>query len=315
MPTVAQLEYIIATDTLGHFGRAAEYCGVSQPTLSSQIAKVEAELGITLFDRRQKPIATTERGAAFVDRARDVVAAHRRLVKLAVDSAETAGPFALGVIPTLAPYVLPWFLARFAAAYPAVKLAISERPTDELVALLDRDQLDAAICATPLAEPAITERILFYDPFYLYANPAEPLLDDLEVDVDDLDPHKLWLLEDGHCVRTQVIGFCNMSERQHLGSVRFAGGSLETLRHLIDASEGYTLIPETYAQTLSRARRNRQVRAFSDTTPTREVSLVFHRRSAKTSITAALEDIVHDCIPRPYRENEPDDVLPVRERS
>lgn len=313
MPTITQLEYLLAVHQHGHFGRAAEALGVSQPTLSAQIQRAEDELGVVVFDRQTRPIEATERGRLIIERGRDVVAAHRRLIALAAgDFARPAGPFALGVIPTLAPYTLPWFLQRFAADHPEVELSLFERPTAELISAIRHNQLDAAILSTPLDEPSIEERALFYDPFYLYANAGEPLLDDLEVDVESLDPQKLWLLEDGHCFRAQMLSFCGVAERVHLGSVRFAAGSFETIRHLIDASEGYTLIPETYARTLSPATRRRSVRAFEARTPTREVSLVHHRHSAKLDITAALEAAIHAHIPRALARVDADgEILPI----
>lgn len=300
MPTLTQLEYLLAVHKTGHFGRAAELAGVSQPTLSTQIQKAEAALGVTVFDRRSKPIAATELGLAVIEHARAVVAAHENLVRLTAGRfRQPTGKFTLGIIPTLAPYTLPWFLGRFAGEYPAVELTIYERPTDDIIAQIAGSRLDAAILATPLKERSIAERVLFYDPFYLYAHPDEPVLQAQEIDVHDLDPRKLWLLEDGHCVRAQVVNFCGTRERLHLGSVRFAAGSLTTLRHLIDASEGYTLIPETYARTLPRAVRLRNVRPFrEDRTPTRQISLVHHHQSWKSDILDALTGSIRATIPR-----------------
>ena len=313
-PTLTQLEYILAVYEAGHFGRAATRVGVSQPTLSTQIQKAELELGMTIFDRQTKPIEATPPGRALIEHAQTVVSAHQNLVRHAAGKFEhPAGKFALGIIPTLAPYVLPWFLARFAADYPAVELAIYEQPTEELVAEISHNRIDAAILATPLHEASLLERVLFYDPFYVYGHPDEALLASAEVELEGLDPRKLWLLGDGHCVRTQVTSFCELNEREHLGSVSFAGGSFETLRHLIDASEGYTLIPETYARTLSKALRRRCVRAFSGRTPTREVSLIHHRRAWKTDILDALEIVIRATTPRAIARVEAgDEVLPVR---
>ncbi|PRP96787.1 Hydrogen peroxide-inducible protein activator [Enhygromyxa salina] len=315
-PTITQLEYILAVFETGHFGRAAARVGISQPTLSAQIHKAEVELGVTIFDRRTKPIEATPPGRAVIEHAQQVVDAHQSLVRHAAGKfEEPAGRFALGVIPTLAPYVLPWFLRRFAQAYPAVELAIYERPTDELVTEMVHNRVDAALLATPLDERAIEERVLFHDPFYVYGHPDEALLRAAEVEVEELDPRKLWLLEDGHCVRTQVINFCGIREREHLGSVSFAGGSLETLRRLIDASEGYTLIPETYARTLTKATRRRCVRAFASRTPTREISLVHHRRTWKRDILDALEAEISASIPRALAQVDGEgETLPVRVR-
>lgn len=315
MPSITQLRYLLAVFETGHFGRAAETVGVSQPTLSAQIQKAEQSLGVIVFDRQCKPTEPTELGRQLIERARDVVDAYDTLVALAAGKfRELAGPFALGIIPTLAPFVLPWFLRAFSEEHDAVQLSIYERPTDELLSEIAHNRIDAAILATPLDEASIEERVLFYDPFYLYANAGDPLLGERDVDVTALDPTKLWLLEDGHCFRAQVINFCGVQERKHLGSVRFAGGSFETIRNLIDASEGYTLVPETYAQTLPKSVRQRNVRAFEERTPTREVSLVHHRRSAKRDIADALEHVIRQNIPRVLRRVGSDgEVVPIRE--
>lgn len=317
MPTVTQLEYVLALQKHGHFGRAAEDLGVSQPTLSSQVQKVEAELGVTLFDRQSKPIAVTDQGKALVELARDVVAAHEKLLTAAQGTVnELSGPFSLGIIPTLAPYVLPWFVHDFAEKYPAVELSIVERPTDDILDELAANRLDAGILATPLAEPSIEERILFYDPFYLYAHRDDPLLSKDAIDVTDIDSAKLWLLEDGHCFRAQVINLCGIRERSLLDSVRFAAGSFETLRNLIDATGGYTLIPETYARTLSRSARQHLIRPFERQVPTREVSLVYHRKNWKTGIVEALAGEISAGMPRCFLPEPADgEVVPIRVES
>jgi len=314
MPTITQLEYVLALHKTGHFGRAAQDLGVSQPTLSSQIQKVEQELGVTIFDRQAKPIELTAHGRVLLEPMRAVVVAHQRLLAAATaDLAEPAGPFAMGIIPTLAPYVLPWFLQPFTERYPAVELSILERPTDEILVEIAGNRMDAAILATPLGEPSVTEKVLFYDPFYLYANATDPLLEHDAVEVSDVDSSKLWLLEDGHCFRAQVINLCGIHERSLLPSVRFAGGSFETLRHLIDASGGYTLIPETYALTLPPSVRRRSVRPFKDRIPTREISLVSHRLSWKSGIRDALAELITREMPRCFdQELAEEEVLPIR---
>ncbi|MEM9729267.1 MAG: LysR substrate-binding domain-containing protein [Myxococcota bacterium] len=314
MPTVQQLEYVLAVHEHGHFGRAAEALGVSQPTLSSQIQKVESELGVSLFDRQSKPIVLTEPGKSLIELARDVVSAHEKLMAAAGGTlSEPSGPFTLGIIPTLAPYVLPWFLQDFATRYPEVELSILERPTDSILEELAGGRMDAGILATPLGEPSLEERVLFYDPFYLYAHKDDPILGEDAVEVANIDSAKLWLLEDGHCFRAQVINLCGLDERSLLDSVRFAGGSFETLRHLIDASAGYTLIPETYARTLGRAARQHLIRPFDERVPTREVSLVHHRKNWKVGVLDALREAVQRNMPRAFQtEPSEGEILPIR---
>jgi len=302
LPTIVQLQYLLAVQAEGHFARAAGRCGVSQPTLSAQVKKAEETLGAVLFDRRAKPVQPTEAGRAVLRQAAEVVAAHDALLRLAAGRLqEVSGAFSLAVIPTLAPYVVPWFLERFAEAFPRVALSLHERPTDTIIEGLERRTLDAGVLATPLGEGALEERVLFYDPFYIYAHPDEALLAQHEVDPRGLDETRLWLLDDAHCVRNQVVSLCGGRAPMGLGSIRFAAGSFETLRGLIDSLGGYTLVPETYARTLPRALQRARIRPLAEPTPTREVSLVLPRRSAKIRVARALERVLGESVPRPLR--------------
>ena len=315
MPSIAQLKYILAVHRHGHFGDAAKACGVSQPTLSTQIQKAEELLGITLFVRQNKPISVTERGAAVIEQAQVVCAAHERMIRLAKGNfEEIAGDLSLAVIPTLAPYVLPWFLHTFARQYPLINLRISEQTTGEIIANLKQRTLDVGLVATPLAEQMLKERPLFIDPFYLYASSEEAILKKQSVSISQLDPEKIWLLKEGHCVRNQTLSLCDgKAGRCHLSTVTFDAGSFETLRRLIDASEGYTVIPETFARELPRAERLNQVRAFKAPTPSRQVGLVHLRNTWKADVFDALEATINKSLPRPFRK-PPDKtvVLPVR---
>ncbi|MCB9781162.1 MAG: hydrogen peroxide-inducible genes activator [Alphaproteobacteria bacterium] len=312
MPTLTQLQYIVAVHRTGHFGRAAAECEVSQPTLSAQVAKAEEQLGVVLFDRRTTPVTPTEPGRRLIAAAQDVLAAHARLMDAADSTAGLTGSFTLGVIPTLAPTVLPWFLRAFTEACPKVELTVLERTTDGIVAaLLDR-QMDAGLVATPLGEPGLDRRVVFYDPFYVYAHPESSILARDEVALADIERDDLWLLEDGHCFRNQVVHLCGANHRALLGNVRFEAGSFDTLRGLIDQVGGFTLVPETYAQTLPRDVRLAQVRPFADPVPIREVSLVAQRRHWKGAILDALADTLRVHAPRCLpREAGTGNVLPV----
>lgn len=318
MPSISQLKYILAVYRFGHFGRAAKACSVSQPTLSGQIQKAEDELGVTLFSRQRKPVTVTDRGAPIIEQAQVVVAAHERLMRIARGAIEQrAGTIRLGVIPTLAPYVLPWFLKAFAEQNPLVDLSIQERTTDEIILAVKRQTLDIGLVATPLLEERFHERRLFVDPFSLYAADGEALLDADTISLDALDPCRMWLLEEGHCMRHQTLEICSAApDNRHMRSVTFEAGSFETLRNLIDASEGYTIVPETYAQLLPTAAREKQVRTFSGETPAREVGLVHLRNTWKSDLFDALEAAIVEALPRPFqRPPARAVVLPVRPES
>ncbi len=311
MPSITQLQYIVALHRTGHFGKAAAECHVSQPTLSSLVAKAEDELGVVLFDRRTKPVAPTEPGLAIIALAQEVLTAHERLVAAAA-GADASGELVLGVIPTLAPYVLPWFLGPFVERYPRVQLTVVERTTEGIVDAIRALRMDAGIVATPLGESLLESRVLFYDPFYVYAEASSTMLAAGEVAVSDLDPAGLWLLEDGHCFRNQVIHLCGRHARKTLGTVRFEAGSFETLRALIDEAGGFTLVPESYARTLPPKTRLARIRPLAEPTPVREVSLVSHRACWKTALLDAIAALLRVHAPRCFpRERGAGEVLPI----
>ncbi|MCU0655005.1 MAG: hydrogen peroxide-inducible genes activator [Polyangiaceae bacterium] len=311
MPTISQLEYIVAIYRTGHFGRAASLCFVSQATLSAQVAKMEQDLGVVIFDRRAKPIVATEPGERIVRLAQEVVSAHARLVAAAKGIHPLTGQVTLGVIPTLASTVIPWFLPAFAAAYPEAELTVVERTTGEILAELQAMRLDAGLMVTPVADPGLEKRVVFYDPFYGYAHASSELLRLDEIEVDDIARDDLWLLEDGHCFRNQVVHLCGGHLRRILGSVRFEAGNFETLRGLVDRVGGCTLFPESYASTLPSDVRQRQIRSFRGSVPTREVSVVGQRQHWKSDLLDALASCLRHHAPRYLpRELDSAEVVP-----
>lgn len=307
MPSISQLEYVVAVYRAGHFGRAAAACHVSQATLSAQIARLESELGVVLFDRRAKPIVPTEPGERILRLAQEVVAAHARLVAAAGGMHPLTGRVTLGIIPTLASTVVPWFLPAFATSYPDAELVVVERTTAEIVTELQAMRLDAGLLVTPLAEPGLEKRVVFYDAFYSYAHATSSLLQVEEIEIADIARDDLWLLEDGHCFRNQVVHLCGAHRRRILGGVRFDAGNFETLRGLVDRVGGCTLIPESFASTLPPDIRRRQVRPFRGPVPTREVSVVGHRQHWKAELLDALAACLRHHAPR-YLPREPENV-------
>src|SRR6185437_11118351 len=205
MITLSQLEYVVAVALHRNFGQAADACHISQPSLSAQILKAEREAGYAFFDRLKRPVSVTEKGREFVAQAKLVLHEHERLRDLAhAGSDALQGTLRIGVIPTLAPYLVPLFIRRFAQKCPSVRLSIDELPTALLVRGLRDGQLDAAIAATPLQESGIEERPLFYEPFSLYARSGDALLRQARIALGDLKRDDIWLLSDGHCLRHQV---------------------------------------------------------------------------------------------------------------
>ena len=300
MPSIAQLSYLLAVARHGHFGRAASESGVSQPSLSTQIRKLEDELGVTVFDRNKHPVIATHAGEQVLELARTVVSEHRRLIHFCETRGQgLAGTFTLGVIPTAAPYVVPLFLDSFAKASPLVKLAIEEVETRELVRALLDDRIDAGIAATPIDEPRIRTDALYYEPFSVYLAAKHPLLKKKVIRDEMLDRGELWLLENGHCLRDQAARACSVGKgASAYSNVTFEAGSLDTLRQIVRSGRGYTLVPELFVQSLPLAERKAHVRPIAKPVPTREVSVLYRRDHLKAEIRDALAGTIRAALPK-----------------
>jgi LysR family hydrogen peroxide-inducible transcriptional activator len=301
--TLTQLEYVLAVNKYRHFGKAAKACFVTQPTLSMQVQKLEDELGIIIFDRSKSPILPTSEGELIIEQAKIVVREQKRifdLVQRARD--ELAGDFRLAVIPTLSTYILPLFLKSFVEKYPKVNLIIEESKTDEIVALLAADEIDAGLLVTPLHDASLIERLLYYEPFYLFVAPDHPLAKKKKIAEDDLDLAEIWLLNKGNCFRDQVLNICSESRKEVEigGKIRFESGNLETLKNMVLTSSGYTILPHLAVEQLS-AQRKKLIREFHPPVPTREVSLIYGRRVLRERVIDALEQEILRALPGELR--------------
>ncbi|MEO5968625.1 MAG: LysR substrate-binding domain-containing protein [Bdellovibrionia bacterium] len=299
MPTLTQIEYVLAVEKHRHFGKAAKACHISQPTLSQQIQKLEDELSIIIFDRIQKPILPTDRGRRFLEQAKVVVREHQRLVhttKREMDS--VSGEFRLAVIPTVAAYLIPLFLRDFSESYPEVELYIEELKTDTVIEELKNEGLDGAILATPLQQ-GFKEHPLYYEPFSIYAAKGHSLLEKQKVSSKDLDASEMWMLKDGNCFKTQITNYCSINPKQDnvFKNIHFQSGNLNTLCHVIQKNRGYTLIPELLTTLMSPSEVQAYVRPFKSPAPTREISFVYRRDHWKLEIIAALEKSIMKSLP------------------
>ncbi len=315
MPTITQLQYILSVFRHRHFGKAAEQCHVSQPSLSAQIQKVEEDFGFNIFDRSLKPIGVTEQGQLFIQQAQEVLREHEKLVNVSQQvGEEVRGDFRLGIIPTLAPYVIPLFLDSFAEKYPLVCLTIEELETHEIVDRIRADELDAGLLATPLEQKGIKERTLFYEPFYLYVGSKDEAATKKRVTSKDIDADRLWLLRDGHCLRSQILHFCKTRQGQTIfDNIHFEGANLETLRYLVKKGQGITFFPYLFVNLLPKSEKNTNVKPFTRPMPSREVGLVFGEKLWKMKVLDALEDVIYDSIPEELKKFKPNemDILPI----
>jgi len=298
LATITQLEYILAVQKTKHFGKAAELCGVSQPSLSAQIQKVEDELEITIFDRSKKPILTTDMGQKVIEIAKGVIHEHGKLRNIRAHAGEVSGRFHLGVIPTLTPYVVPLFIRAFSEQHPEVDLQISEMQTEDIIKNLEDDALDGGLLVTPLKEPSLIERPIFQEPFWAFLAEEHPLIKKKNLSDKDLSGDDLWILDEGHCFRDQVLHICRLqNKRLKHGNVTFSSGSLETLIELVRRGSGYTLLPELAISNLSTKEKDRQLKSFTGPKPTREVSLVHSRSFYKDAILSALAESIGNSLP------------------
>ncbi|MEM1319846.1 MAG: LysR substrate-binding domain-containing protein [Bacteroidota bacterium] len=294
--TITQLEYIIAVDTYRSFAKAAVSCYVTQPTLSMQIKKIEEELGVLIFDRSKKPVLTTEIGQQIIEQARSTIQEASRIREIIQNQKdEIKGELRIGIIPTLSPYLLPLFITQFIHKYPDVNLVVEELVSKEIIEKLSSDLLDVGILVTPLNMKSIVELPMFYETFVLYMSSNHPLSTRDKVDFHDLDINEMWLLQEGHCFRSQAINICGEGTSE-ANQLRFESGSLETLRRIVDKQYGYTLLPELATLDLEKHRMN-HVRYFKNPQPVREVSLIIHRSFMKRKLIELLREEILASVP------------------
>jgi LysR family transcriptional regulator, hydrogen peroxide-inducible genes activator len=310
--TLQQLEYIIAVDNHRHFAKAAQACFVTQPTLSMMLQKLEDELGILIFDRSKQPVVPTETGRMVIEQARKVLKETAELREIVENQREILrGELRLGIIPTLAPYLLPLFLKSFSEKYPDIRLIISELMTEHIIQKLKKDQLDIGIMATPTSDGELFETPLFQEQFVVYAAKNEAILNKRFLLANDIDVNRLVLLEEGHCMRTQIVNLCELRQTTNqLANVFYESGSIETLKNLIDMHAGVTILPELALQNLSKA-QFKNIRFFQDPAPVREISLVTFRAFVKKRLVEVLKNEIVAQLPLALQRDKMGQVLSI----
>lgn len=289
--TLTQLEYVLVLNRVRQFTKAALELNITQPTLSMQLRKLEEEIGIVLFDRTKSPILPTSEGESFIRQTQVVLKQVRHLLDITREEHELSGDFSIGIIPSLSPYLLPLFLKGFTVAYPKVSLKIEELQTAELVERLKDDRLDAGILATPLGDSGLIERVLFYEEYLAFLSKDHLLLKNKTLKSSDLLGYPIWLLEDGHCMRNQVLSLCSNKLPDH--NVHFSGGSLETLKNLVSQGNGMTILPLLAARGLEAS----CLRNFEGKKPMREISLIYSRSFLKERYLDGLEKCIIEYLP------------------
>lgn len=299
--TLTQLEYVVALDTHRHFLLASEKCFVTQPTLSMQIQKLEDELGVKLFDRTKQPVIPTEIGVSIIAQARIVLREAGMIRQLITDQKDAlTGELRIGIIPTLAPYLLPPLYKEMREKYPQLNLVIKETITEEVIHELKNNRLDCGLVVTPLKDPSIKEDVLFYEELFVYVSKKNALVDKKYVLPNDIDPNQLWLLEEGHCFRSQVLNLCELRKRGDF-HVRYETGNIETLKRMVDKSDGITILPELAVMEFSKPQL-KLVKRLKEPSPAREVSLVTHRDYIKSKLIKTLKEEILNIVPKPMQK-------------
>ncbi len=296
--TLTQLNYIVAVDRLKNFGQAAHSCEVTQPTLSMQIQKLEEQIGLILFDRSEQPIKTTKAGEALIKQARVILREAAKFNELvAEDKDETRGEIRIGVIPTLAPYLMPLFLKDFMKQNPNLRVVVEELQTSQILDKLSDSDLDIGLLVTPIEHEGLKSEPIFYEPFLAYVSEKSNLAKLAKVEQKDLNSNELWLLTDGHCFREQSLLLCkNRKKTSDLNKqLLFESGSLETLKKMIDQESGFTLLPFLATMDMKASKR---LKEFTNPVPSREVSVIYNQYYRKDKLKANLIETIQKYLPK-----------------
>lgn len=292
--TLQQLEYIIALDKTRHFVRAAEQCGVTQPTLSAMIQKLEDELDCKIFDRASHPIIPTKVGEMILKQAQVILFNVNQLMEdVSSQKGSMNGSLSLAMIPTVAPYLLPAFISVFRKNFPDVNLKITEMRTESIIRSLHSAEIDMAILSTPLEDPKILEVPLYYEKFIAYISANESIYNQTEISINDIPQEHLWVLEEGHCLRNQVFNFCTNLSHKAL----YEAGSIDTLVKIVDKNGGLTVIPELHIELLSDVQKQ-NLRKIVRPEATREISLVIRHDYVREGLMNAVADTIKLIIPQ-----------------
>jgi LysR family hydrogen peroxide-inducible transcriptional activator len=307
--TLVQLEYIVAVDTYRSFVNAAEKCFVTQPTLSMQIQKLEEFLNVKIFDRSKQPVIPTEIGSQIISQARLVLQQNKKIKEIiSSQEQDIVGELRIGIIPTIAPYLLPKVIAGILEKYPGLKLLIWEYTTEDIINHLKTGVIDCGILATPLVDSNIIESPLYYETFVSYISKNSKLFKKKTLDADDLEDENIWLLNEGHCMRTQVLNICRNTKNNRLQSLTYNTGSVETLIRMVDVNDGATLLPELALADLS-AKQLNKVRYFKTPEPVREISLVTHKNFIKKRMLNVLREEILAIIPKQMKQRKKKEVI------
>ena len=305
--TITQLEYVLALFDHKSFSKAANFCCVSQPSLSMQIQKLEEELNLILFDRKIKPITPTTEGYKIIQSARKIIQEKKSIQDLAKGwHSDVIGNVSMGIIPTIAPYLVPKFLSNFNLSYPNITLDIYETTTHHIYKDIESGKLDIGILV-PEDAVDIQKVPLFFEELFLYSN---VIADNGEIE-QNIIPEKLWILEEGHCLSNQIASICNLrTHSKKMNQINYNTGSLETMLRLAENGHGQTIIPHMLLDFLDSSKK-RKIFKIPFNTPVREVALIYAENYNRKGVIEALSEQIISVIPAEWKNSVNKSIIPI----
>lgn len=295
--TLQQMEYIVAVYRVRHFAKAAEMCGVTQPTLSAMIQKLEKELGVKIFERSSQQVTPTAIGKLVVEQAWKVISRANKIKDIIAEEEQSlSGTFRIGILPTIAPYLLPRFFTKLEKKNPDIDFHILEMKTADIMKALNRGEIDAAIAVRLDELDVYTQTSMFYEQFIAYVAKSDPLFSHKNIKTSDLNNEFLWLLDEGHCFRDQLVKFCNLKSANESKS-KYSLGSIETFMRMVESGQGVTFIPELALNQLSDQQKE-LVRPFALPIPVRDVVLLTTKNFVRHSIAELIIKSVKENVPQ-----------------
>ena len=295
--TLQQLEYILAVNQFRHFAKAAEYCRVTQPTLSAMIQKLEEELDTRIFDRSQQPVCPTPVGIHIIEQAQNILVQANRIKNIIEEEKHSlTGTFKLGILPTVAPYLLPRFFPQPMKKYPDLDIRVVEMKTNDIKKALQTGEIDAGIVASLAGMEELQQTPLFYEQFFAYVSREDALFNNEVIRTSDLNGEQLWLLDEGHCFRDQLVRFCQMKSAR-ASQLAYHLGSMETFMRMVESGKGVTFIPELAVLQLGDAQKE-LVRSFAIPCPTRQVVLLTNKNFIRHTLLEVLVKEIKLSVPK-----------------
>lgn len=295
--TLQQLEYILAVDRFRHFAKAAEYCRVTQPTLSAMIQKLEEELDTRIFDRSQQPVCPTPVGIHIIEQAQKILVQANRMKSIIEEEKHSlTGTFKLGILPTIAPYLLPRFFPQLMKKHPGLDIRVAEMKTNDIKKALQTGEIDAGIVASLAGMEELRQTPLFYEQFFAYVSREDALFANEVVRTSDLNGEQLWLLDEGHCFRDQLVRFCQMKSAR-ASQLAYHLGSMETFMRMVESGKGVTFIPQLAVLQLGDTQKE-LVRPFAIPCPTRQIVMLTDKSFIRHTLLEALAKEIKSSVPK-----------------